>query len=55
MALVALATPVMADHPEGEMESAYEADGHSDISAMVQRHSSFNPMMNLPTISLICL
>ena len=41
LAFVALATPVMAVHPEGEMESASEADGHSDISTMVQR-SVFN-------------
>ena len=37
LAFVALATPALAVHPEGEMESASEADGHSDISTMVQR------------------
>ena len=41
LAFVALTTPVMAGHPGGEKESASEADGHSDISAMVKR-SVFN-------------
>ena len=43
LAFVALATPALAAHPGEETTPASEADGHSKISAMVQRHVFVRP------------